>query len=70
MILVAGVLLGLLGMGHALYALVHGGRSQEGVGLGPISERAIHAVAGIGLLIGGAVAIFLVVVTMPASLAG
>ena len=43
---------------------------QEGEGLGPIPERAIHAVAGIRMLIGGAVAIFLGVAAILASLSG
>jgi hypothetical protein len=38
------VILGLVGVGYGIYALVRGGRIQEG-GLGPIPERAIHAVA-------------------------
>jgi hypothetical protein len=63
------VLLGLLGVGYGIYALVRGGRDQEG-GLGPIPERAIHAVAGVRMLIGGAVAIFLGVVAILASLSG
>jgi hypothetical protein len=73
MILAAGVLLvflGLVGLGYGLYALVLGGRDQEGEGLGPIPERAIHAVAGIRMMIGGAVAIFLGVVAILASLSG
>lgn len=62
MILATGVLLvllGLIGVAYGIYALVRGGRNQEGGGLGPIPERAIHAVAGIRMLIGGAVAAFL-----------
>jgi hypothetical protein len=72
MTLAAGVLLllvGLVGAGYGLYALLRGGRNQEG-GLGPIPERAIHAVAGTRMLIGGAVAIFLGVVAILASLSG
>jgi hypothetical protein len=46
------VILGLVGLGYGIYALVRGGRNQEG-GLGPIPERAIHAEAGVRLLIGG-----------------
>ncbi len=38
--------------------------------LGPIPERAIHAVASIRMLIGGAVAIFLGVVAILSSLSG
>ena len=72
MMVAAGVLLlllGLVGVGYGVYALVRGGRDQEG-GLGPIPERAIHAVAGIRMLIGGAVAVFLGVVAILASLSG
>src|SRR5436190_520279 len=57
--LAAGTLLvisGLVGAGYGIYALVRGGRIQGG-GLGPSAERAIHAVAGLRMLIGGAVAI-------------
>ena len=63
------IILGLVGVGYGVYALVRGGRNQEG-GLGPIPERAIHAVAGIRMLIGGAVAAFLGVVAILASLSG
>ena len=72
MMAAAGVLLlllGLVGVGYGVYALVRGGRDQEG-GLGPVPERAIHAVAGIRMLIGGAVAVFLGVVAILASLSG
>jgi hypothetical protein len=72
MMAAAGVLLlllGLVGVGYGVYALVQGGRDQEG-GIGPIPERAIHAVAGIRMLIGGAVAVFLGVVAILASLSG
>jgi hypothetical protein len=61
------VLLGLAGVAYGLYALVRGGRDQEG-GLGPIPERAIHAVAGVRMLIGGAVTLFLGVVAILTSL--
>ena len=70
--MVAGVLLlllGLVGVAYGIYALARGGRDQEG-GLGPIPERAIHAVAGVRMLIGGAVAIFLGIVAILASLSG
>ena len=63
------VILGLVGVGYCIYALVRGGRNQEG-GLGPIPERAIHAVAGLRMLIGGAVAIFLGAIAILASLSG
>jgi hypothetical protein len=68
----AGVLLllvGLVGVAYGIYALARGGRDQEG-GLGPIPERAIHALAGVRMLIGGAVAILLGVVAIVASLSG
>jgi hypothetical protein len=64
------LLLGLVGVAYGAYALVRGGRHQRGDGLGPIPERAIHAVAGIRMLVGGAVAIFLGVVAILASLSG
>ena len=63
------VILGLVGVSYGIYALVRGGRNQEG-GLGPIPERAIHAVVGIRMLIGGAVAVLLGVVAILASLSG
>ena len=64
------VVLGLVGVGYGIYALVRGGRNQEGGGLGPIPERTIHAVAGVRMLIGGAVAIFLGAIAILASLSG
>jgi hypothetical protein len=72
MMLAAGALLallGLVGVAYGIYALVRGGRGQEG-GLGPIPERAIHAVAGIRMLIGGSVAIILGVLAILAALSG
>ena len=63
------VLLGLVGVAYGIYALVRGGRNQEG-GLGPIPERAIHAVAGVRMLIGGTVVLFLGVAAILASLSG
>jgi hypothetical protein len=64
------VVLGLVGAGYGIYALVRGGRNQEGGGLGPIPERTIHAVAGVRMLIGGAVAIFFGAIAILASLSG
>ena len=67
MILAAGVLLvlvGLAGLAFGVYALLRGGRDARGGGLGPIPERAIHAVAGIRMLVGGAVAVSLGVVAI------
>ena len=63
------MLVGLVGVAYGIYALARGGRDQEG-GLGPIPERAIHALAGVRMLIGGAVAILLGVVAIVASLSG
>lgn len=63
------VLLGLIGVAYGIYAIARGGRDQEG-GLGPIPERAIHAVAGFRMLIGGAAAIFLGVLAIMAALSG
>jgi hypothetical protein len=68
----AGILLvlsGLVGVAYGIYALVRGGRDQEG-GLGPIPERAIHAVAGVRMLVGGTVFLLLGVATILASLSG
>ena len=64
------VILGLVGVGYGIYALVRGGRNQKGGGLGPIPERTIHAVAGVRMLIGGAVAIFFGAIAILASLSG
>jgi hypothetical protein len=64
------VLLGLIGVAYGVYAIMRGGRNQEGGGLGPILEWTIHAVAGIRMLIGGAVAIFLGGVVILASHSG
>ena len=64
------VILGLVGAGYGIYALVRGGRNQEGGGLGPIPEHTIHAVAGVRMLIGGAVAIFFGAIAILASLSG
>ena len=62
MVLAMGILLallGIVGVAYGIYAILRGGRGQEGGGLGPIPERAIHAVAGIRMLIGGAAALVL-----------
>ena len=64
------VILVLVGVGYGIYALVRGGRNQEGGGLGPIPERTIHAVAGVRMLIGGAVAIYFGAIAILASLSG
>ena len=54
---------GLVGLGFGLYALLRGGRGQSG-GLGPIPERGIHAIAGLRMLVGGAVALVLGVIAL------
>ena len=51
-------LLGLIGVVYGIYAIKRGGRNVQGGGLGPIPERAIHAVAGIRMLVGGGVTLF------------
>ncbi|CAA9423298.1 hypothetical protein AVDCRST_MAG82-1603 [uncultured Rubrobacteraceae bacterium] len=50
-----GILLsltGLAGLAFAIYALLRGGKNQKG-GIGPISERGIHVIAGIRMLVLG-----------------
>ena len=54
---------GLVGLGFGLYAILRGGRGQSG-GLGPIPERGIHAIAGVRMLVGGAVALVLSVIAL------
>jgi len=55
----AGVLLILISvatLSFATYALLRGGKGQRG-GLGPISERGIHVIAGIRMLLIGIVSL-------------
>jgi hypothetical protein len=50
-----GILLalaGVAGLVFGAYALLRGGRGQEG-GIGPIPERGVHVVAGIRMIIAG-----------------
>lgn len=54
---------GLVGLGFGIYALIWGGRGQRG-GLGPIPERGIHAIAGLRMLVGGAVALVLGIIAL------
>lgn len=52
----AGILLALTGLAalaFSAYALLRGGRGQRG-GIGPISERGIHIIAGVRMLLIGA----------------
>ena len=55
---------GLVGLGFGIYALIWGGRGQEGGGLGPIPERGIHAIAGIRMLVGGTVVLILGIIAL------
>ena len=43
---------GLVCLAFAIYALSRGGKDQKG-GIGPISERGIHVIAGIRMLVVG-----------------
>lgn len=43
---------GLIALAFGLYALTRGGRGQRG-GIGPLSERGIHIVAGIRMTLIG-----------------
>jgi len=46
------ILISVATLSFALYALLRGGRGQQG-GIGPISERGIHVIAGIRMLLIG-----------------
>jgi hypothetical protein len=50
------MLAGLAGLSCGAYALLRGGRGQEG-GIGPIPERGVHVVAGIRMLVFGALSL-------------
>ena len=47
------VLAGVVALSFGLYALVRGGRGQRG-GIGPLSERGVHVVAGVRMTVMGA----------------
>ena len=47
------VLAGIVALSFGLYALVRGGRGQRG-GIGPLSERGVHVVAGVRMTVMGA----------------
>lgn len=49
-------LVGVAGLAFGLYALLRGGRGQQG-GIGPISERGVHVVAGIRMLVVGSLSL-------------
>ena len=51
------ILIGLIAFSFGLHALLRGGRGQRG-GIGPLSERGIHAIAGLRMMVGGVVALF------------
>ena len=54
-----GILLipaGLTGLSFGIYALLRGGRGQKG-GIGPIPERGVHVIAGIRMLVVGALSL-------------
>jgi hypothetical protein len=46
------VLAGIVALSFGLYALVRGGRGQRG-GIGPLSERGVHVVAGVRMTVMG-----------------
>ncbi|MDP9479074.1 MAG: hypothetical protein M3R38_25910 [Actinomycetota bacterium] len=46
------LLVGLAGLSFGVYALLRGGRGQNG-GIGPLSERGVHVVAGMRMLVVG-----------------
>ena len=50
------VLAGMVALSFGLYALVRGGRGQRG-GIGPLSERGVHVVAGVRMTVMGALAL-------------
>lgn len=54
-----GILLlipGTAAVAFGLYALLRGGKGQRG-GIGPISERGVHVIAGVRMLVIGAAAL-------------
>ena len=48
--------MGLAGILFGLYALLRGGRGQRG-GIGPLSERGVHVIAGIRMLVVGSLSL-------------
>ena len=48
------VVVGVAGLSFGVYALLRGGRGQQEGGIGPLSERGVHVVAGIRMLLVGA----------------
>jgi hypothetical protein len=47
------ILTGLAGLAFGTYALLRGGRGKQG-GIGPIPERGVHLIAGVRMLVVGA----------------
>ncbi|MEJ7843638.1 MAG: hypothetical protein WKF95_17905 [Rubrobacter sp.] len=50
------ILISIATLSFAAYALLHGGKGLRG-GIGPISERGIHVIAGIRMLLIGVVSL-------------
>jgi hypothetical protein len=50
------ILISVATLSFAAYALLRGGKGQRG-GIGPISERGIHVIAGIRMLVIGLVSL-------------
>jgi hypothetical protein len=50
------VVVGLAGLGFGLFAMLRGGRGQRG-GIGPLSERGVHVLAGIRMFLIGLVSL-------------
>ena len=50
------LMLAAAGLSFGAYALLRGGRGQKG-GIGPIPERCVHVVAGIRMLVAGALSL-------------
>ncbi len=50
------VVVGIAGLSFGVYALLRSGRDQEG-GIGPLSERGVHVVAGVRMLVVGALSL-------------
>ena len=48
---------GLAALAFGIYALLRGGKEHRGGGIGPISERGIHVIAGVRMTIIGAVSL-------------
>jgi hypothetical protein len=48
---------GLAALAYGVYALLRGGKGQRGGGIGPLSERGVHVVAGIRMTVFGLVGV-------------